>query len=151
MILPRGITGFFTKGLDEAPPAVNVKTFTRACHSAAQLEGGSAEQIQPASYPRNYHSAVLRLRDGMVAVLCNAHFPWIAFVAASNDDTHRFLTATALASRFREMMPCEVWDPSLLEGHPNAESLAQLSTAEREQIRYWRPERLGDIIFNAWD
>jgi hypothetical protein len=27
----------------------------------------------------------------------------------------------------------------------------QLATAEIEQLDYWKPSRIGDVIFNYWD
>ena len=152
MILPRGITGFRDRRAGGAIPAVAPKSFARACHTAARLGGGRVETFDVARYPRNYYRAIIRLREDAVAVLCNAHFPWVAFASVSDDGiSHRFIDAPALASRFYEAMPCEVLSPSSLEGPPDAASLNELSAAELEQIRYWEPDRLGDIIFNSWD
>ena len=151
MILPEGITGFFESGRGVAPPAVDPKSFARACHAAARVVSGSVERFEAAGIARNYHRAILRQRDAAIAVLCNAHFPWVAFAEASEDLPLRFLADTALASRIKEAMPCEVMSLSSLEAHPEAELLANLGDVEREQIRYWRPQRIGEIIFNFWD
>jgi hypothetical protein len=151
MLLPGGITGFFDGRRDAAPPAVDPKSFARACHAAARAESGSVERFEPAGIARNYHRVILRLRDDAIAVLCNAHVPWIAFAEASDDVALRFREATALASRIKDALPCEVVSLSSLEALPDAELLANLGAVEREQIRYWRPQRLGDIIFNFWD
>lgn len=86
-----------------------------------------------------------------VAVPCNAYYPWVAFAEAHGEVLPRFVESAALASRFREAMPCEVLDRSWLEAAPDAAMLESLGAAERKQIRYWRPGRVGEIIFNFWD
>jgi hypothetical protein len=151
MILPEGITGFFEGRRGVAPPAVDPKSFARACHATARAESGIVERFEPAGIARNYHRAILRRRDAAIAVLCNAHSPWVAFAEASEGLPLRFVEATDLASRIKDAMPCEVVSLSSLEAHPDAELLVNFRAVEREQIRYWRPQRLGDIIFNFWD
>ena len=151
MILPRGITGFHRVGHDAPPPTVDPRTFARACHAAARAESGQIAKFEPAGVARNYHRATFRHRAAAIAVLCNAHFPWIAFAEASDDLPLRFREATPLAARIQDAMACEVVSLSVLEAAPAAELLADLSAAEREQVRSWRPHRLGDLLFNVWD
>ena len=151
MILPAGITGFFEGDSDVTPPVVDPASFVGACHAASRAESGRVERFEPAGVTRNYHRAILRMRHGAIAILCNAHFPIIAFAEASDDLPLRFVEAEALASRIEEVMACEVAGRSTLEAHPDVESLANLGAVERKQIKYWRPGRLGEIIFNFWD
>jgi len=151
MILPEGITGFAGGGRGVAAPTVDFKSFARACHMAARAGSGRVERVEAASYPRNYHRAILRLGAAPVAVLCNAHHPWIAFAVASENLPLRFSDDVALAARFSDAFPCEVVDFTTLETHPDEAALAGLGDAERKQVGYWRPRRIGDIIFNSWD
>jgi len=151
MILPEGITGFNEETCDIEPPSVDPKLFARACHEVARAESGRVERLEPARYPRNYHRAIIQLRDKAVAVLCNAHLPWIAFAEVNDDFPLRFIEAAPLESRFKEAIPCEVVSISSLNASPDAGTLAGLRAFERKQIQYWRPQRLGDIIFNFWD
>lgn len=150
LILPRGITGFF-EGRGEAPAGADPKSFARACHAAAQQWSGRVEGFETAEVARNYHRSVLRRRGAAIAVLCNAHFPWIALAEAGDVLPLRFVEDGDLAARIEDAMPCRVMSPSSLEAPPDPESLADLSPAEFEQVRYWRPRRLGDIVFNFWD
>jgi len=151
MVLPQGITGFAEGGRGVAAPTVDFRSFARACHMAARAGSGRVERVEAASYPRNYHRAILRLGAAPVAVLCNAHHPWIAFAEASENLPLRFTDAVALAARFSDEFPCEVLDFTTLETHPDEAVLAGLGDAERKQVGYWRPRRIGDIIFNSWD
>ncbi|WP_424949589.1 hypothetical protein [Deinococcus sp.] len=49
------------------------------------------------------------------------------------------------SSDFRFLQPNE------LEPSPTLEALKALEPGELRQLLYWKPERLGDIIFNFWD
>lgn len=151
MILPEGITGFFGGGRDGMPPIVDPASFVGACHAAARAESGRVERFDPAGVARNHHRAILLMRHGAIAVLCNAHVPLVAFAEASDDLPLRFVEAEALASRIEEVMACEIVSRSTLEAHPVADSLANLRAVERGQVQYWRPRRLGEIIFNCRD
>lgn len=152
MILPRGITGFYDSRRDQVPPVVDVKEFARACYSVARAEFGVVENLESANYSINFHRAILRTRDEIVAVLCNGHFPWLAFAKThSRNYDFTFMESAVLACQFSDAMRCEVIGLASLEEHPDEASLADLSEIERSQIKYWRPRRLGDIIFNFWD
>lgn len=63
----------------------------------------------------------------------------------------RFVDCELLAQEFRATGGYEVLSREELERsiHPN--DLQQLLTAEIEQAKYWRPRRIGDVVFNFWD
>lgn len=42
-------------------------------------------------------------------------------------------------------------DKAVLTSPPDEAALSRLAPAEIEQLNYWPPRRLGDIIFNHWD
>lgn len=152
MLLPHGITGFADRRPDAPLPAADLaKSFTKACQIAARAELGRVERVDSANPSRSYHQAILQWQGVAIAALCNAYRPWIAFAEPSDDLPLRFIGAVALANRFRDAMDCEILGPELLEAHPDASALAGLSNVERGQVRYWRPQRIGDIIFNTWD
>jgi len=157
LVLPRGITGFFTLG--ESVPWVDLQELKRTGYAAARALGGTVRGLEPAEAGpiRNFH--VLRLRLGAreaggteMTVLCNAHHPWLAVVAAGEvftPFTFRDMPAVARAPGLWENF--RVLTSQELEAAPEAAMLAKLSSAETMQLRYWRPKRLGDIIFNLWD
>jgi hypothetical protein len=55
------------------------------------------------------------------------------------------LAAAFAHTPFRMLGPAELNDP-LTDAH-----LADLPRAELGQIRYWKPETVGQTIFNFWD
>lgn len=149
--LPRGVTGF-----DAFDDGVPVKRFTAACHAAARQVAGRVHQVRTA-YDRvtpNFHEALITLgnRPEMVRVLCNVHYPIAGFAtpAAYEGDVYlEFIDcpelAEALSAEFSIITRQDAC-ASVAE-----ELVAQLGDAELNQIRYWRPQRIGDVIFNYWD
>jgi hypothetical protein len=149
--LPRGITGF------DAPKAgVGVKPFAQACYAAARDIAGHVASIRSgADDPsRNYHEAILKLsQDGEgIRVLCNVHYPIFAFVSAaksSGDLRLDFVDRPDLAKAFpADFSVLSAQEASL---QVSDELIANLSKAEVEQLRYWRPSCVGELIFNYWD
>lgn len=145
--LPFGITGFFSRTV----PPVDLRPFKKACHEVARGAGWTVESIRLMGHSGNFHRAVLTRGERAVAVVCNAHVPWVAFAEVDDDLALRFVDDEALAAAFRGAMDCEVPGRSFLDSAPEAELLSDLGPAELNQIRHWRPRRVGDIVFHCWD
>lgn len=47
--------------------------------------------------------------------------------------------------------PNQLLSPSLLERSIDVVLLDALAPAEQEQLRYWQPNTIGEILFNFWD
>lgn len=147
MILPRGITGF--GGTDTAPPPhLDEKAFCQMCYSIALENGGTVTELDTNTYPRNFYSAKLSRYDDAVFILQNIHYPYAAF--AGQDDSGGFvLTSQPEWFRFPTGAVCFL---SLAELNQDWHNLCgELSLEELEQIRYWRAQTVGEIIFNTWD
>lgn len=153
LILPKGITGFAP---DDSPytPATSVRTFKIVCYNAARHLHGRVVSVTSCEgqVTPNFHVAELHLRSGACFVLCNAYWPWLA--AAAMHPTwmkEPFLHSAELqgavqsGSDFRFLQPAELEQPLTLE------ALRALGPGELSQLLYWKPERLGDVIFNFWD
>jgi hypothetical protein len=149
--LPRGVTGF-----DAPDEGVPVKRFTTACHAAARQVRGRVQQMRAAygQVTPNFHEALVSLRGGSetVRVLCNAHHTIVAFtspVAWEGDVRLRFVDCPELAG----VLSGEFSILSTQEAGFGvaSEMVAHLGEAELEQLRYWNPQRIGDVIFNCWD
>jgi hypothetical protein len=149
--LPKGITGF-----DAPNYGVSVKQFTSACHAAARQAKGLVEQVQQAygQVTPNFHEAVVTILDGSkkVRVLCNAYYPIVAFASPSTfegDSKLQFIDcqelAVSLGSEFR------IFGASEATAAISPDAITNLGATELQQMRYWRPERIGEVIFNHWD
>lgn len=154
MELPRGITGFRHSD-DEPLPATDLKAFREHCFSAARSLSGRVKLVEM-PYSRgttNFATAVLELPEGAVVVLLNAHFPIIGFARPPREGQvlFHFMDMPGLADLFRSLGVYEVVTAPDLERPIVEEDLSRLGPAEMEQVRYWRPARVGDLLFNDWD
>jgi len=102
----------------------------------------------------NFHEAQVTLRDGTdtVRVLCNAHYPIVAFAtpAAQEGDVRlQFVECPLLAESLgSEFSLLSVQDA---EAGVADELLLLLGEDELDQMLYWNPQRMGEVIFNYWD
>ena len=101
----------------------------------------------------NYHAALLETSRGKVWVLCNAGFPFLAFVAAPLDKC--FVDMPQLAKRFVQTTEFRPFSANYLNRafskEQNLGLLMLLSEAEMRDVRRWSPNSVGEVIFNEWD
>lgn len=149
--LPKGITGF-----DAPSEGVPVKHFTAACYAAALQMGATVRQVLAANEQAstNFHEALVSLphQTEPVRVLCNAHHGVVAFAwpaTFEGDLNLRFMDCPELVEAFGSDFltlsardACAAVSPGLV---------AQLEDTELKQLSYWKPARMGDIVFNYWD
>ncbi|HEX8668600.1 MAG TPA: hypothetical protein VF727_09555 [Allosphingosinicella sp.] len=151
--LPRGITGFF--GDPEAAHAVDPHAFKRACHLAAQVQNGSIEGIDLNVLGRSYYGATVRTSVEEVSVVANCVHPFIAFVPPGHFGMGfpllNFVEPVSLADTFAALTEFRPLSVTWLRSELDRELLAELAPAELRQLKYWKPQRIGDVIFNSWD
>jgi hypothetical protein len=153
--LPRGISGIF----DDAPPPspVDAKLFKSACHRVATHIGGSVEDFDAGLLARNYYACTLRIPSNPISVLCNATYPVIGFVGAGQYGFRElaFLSCGEIGRAFADLTDFKPLDSDFLSAALTAQHLIELAPVERDQVKHWQrcgmAERVGDVIFNAWD
>lgn len=147
MILPRGITGFWS--VNTAPlPLLDEKAFCQMCYSIALENGGTVTEVDTDTAIRNFYSAKLSRYDQSVFLLQNIHYPYAAF--AQRDASGKF--ALTVRPEWLRLPEGPVRFLSFDELNQDWRSLCgELSSEELEQIRYWNPQMVGEIIFNSWD
>lgn len=147
MILPRGITGFWSTET-ATPPHLDKKAFCQMCHSIAMENGGTVTELDTDTYPRNFYSAKLSRYDDTVFIFQNIHYPYAAF--AGQDNSGGF-ALTSQPEWFR-LPTGSVHFLSLAELNQDWHGLCgELNPEELEQIHYWKAQTVGEIIFNSWD
>lgn len=118
------------------------------CHALARKNGGTVTELDTDTCPRTFYSARLSRYDQSVFILQNIHYSYITF--AQRD----------AASRFVLISPpdwLQLSDDSVRVLSPNELNqdwrglCGELSPEELEQIRYWNPQTVGEILFNTWD
>ena len=146
-MLPRRITGFWA-GKTEPPPSLDEKAFRRMCHTLARENGGTVTEVDTDTTARNFFFAEIRKRGTSVFLLQNSHYPYAAF--AQRDAAGEFvLVRQPEYVRIPEGLAHFL---SLAELNQDWRGLCgELSPEEREQICYWRPRTVGEMIFNTWD
>lgn len=147
MILPRGITGFWS--VNAAPlPLLDEKAFRQMCHTLSRKNGGAVTELDTDTYPRNFYSAKLSRYDQSIFLLQNIHYPYAAF--AQRDASGRFVLTQQ--PEWLQLPESPVQFLSFDELDQDWRSLCgELSPEELDQIHYWNPQTVGEIIYNIWD
>lgn len=150
-MLVRGITGF--RGPSDPPlKATDHSAFLTALHNAVRQVGGRVGESRNEGVLRSYlEIEVAAGACGDLSVLFNNHEPYVAFSERTTGQP-RFVSCPGLAaglvaadSRLRVLAVSEL-DRAITES-----DLETLGKAERRQLEYWKPARIGDVIFNWWD
>ena len=107
-------------------------------------EGGS---------PSNYSMANIQFSETVVAVLVNQIRPIIAFAKCPVEGqiTFEYVDCPKLADAFLEVGEYTIATSEELSRPLLREMCVNLSPWEREKVRYYRPRRVGDVIFNYWE
>lgn len=147
MILPRGITGFWSVNT-APPPLLDEKAFCRLCYSIAKENVGTVTELDTDTQPRNFYSAQIRRYDDFIFILQNIHYPYAAF--AQIDLSGVFVLTHP--PEWLQLPEGQVCFLSLAELNQDWRGLCgELGPEELEQIHYWNPQTVGEIIFNTWD
>jgi hypothetical protein len=110
-------------------------------------------KITPPGVTPNFHLAALARPGDRLALLGHRHVPLLA-VAESSADNSGLVTfvddpavreALALPTPFRLLTLDELDTPVSLA------DLSGLASAELGQIASWKPETVGELLFNYWD
>jgi hypothetical protein len=155
LILDRGITGCW--GLGDEPSLENdFRTFHSHCFEVARQKRGRLLSIaspNPAGHHRNYSLGTMEIRSEIVCVVLNAHYSIVAFAApvAESEVQLLFRDNLELAQAFGVFGLYQIALAHELGQPPTPKALLTLSPAEQKQVKYWNPQRIGDIIFNSWD
>jgi hypothetical protein len=148
-VLRPGISGFG----GSHDPAWDLAGFRAACHAAMRaVRGGRVLACDGPGPGRNHYRALVE-RVGSPArlrILLNAIHPLLAFAREDEAVRYAFLDAPELAAGF--FGACEPVRAAVLAGPLDLQAVGpRLAAVERAQAAYWRPGRVGDLVFNHWD
>ena len=147
MILPRGITGFWSIN-SAPPPLLDEKAFRQMCYTLALKNGGTVSEVDTNTTARNFYFAKLSRYDQSVFILQNIHYPY-ATVAQRDASGRLVLTNRPEWLRLSESM-VRILNPKELSQDWHG-LCGELDPEELEQVHYWNPQTVGEIIFNTWD
>jgi len=157
MQLRRGITGIYSNhGDPPVVPTTDVKAFRSHCHLAARAVGAKLQTIKD-RYDGvgicNFAIAYFEFSDAIVAALLNVVHPVIAFAKCPVDGqvTFDYVDCPKLAEEFRCLGAYSIAGCAELNQPLVRELCEDLAPDEVKRVRYFRPMRVGDVIFNFWD
>ena len=147
MILPRGITGFGSINTDP-PLFLDEKAFRRMCHALARENGGAVTEVDTDTAIRNFYSAKVSRYGQSVFLLQNIHYPYAAFAQRDTSDGFIWISQPEWLQlpegSVRFLSPSEL----TRDWH---DLCGELAPEDLEQIHYWNPQTVGEIVFNTWD
>lgn len=145
MKLPNGVTGFYNSEANK-PPQVDGKLFKQLCFNIASSNGGNVLEYNPPRYPANFYYAQVEMLSTRFYILLNEHYPYLAFASVIESGNIEFIDIPVL---FKQFIPFyHVLGTIELDLPINQ---CELNSAEWEQISYWNPSTIGQIIFNYWN
>jgi hypothetical protein len=137
-------------------PRPDLKAFRSHCHTAARSVGAALLDIEDphdAFQMRNYAAAHFVSSDRSISCLLNLIFPILAFVNFPNEGqiVFEYTDAPNLSKAFSDFGICTIPSAEELNRPLIQDMWTELAAAEQKRIRYFRPKRVGDVIFNFWD
>ncbi len=147
-MLPRGITGFCSIK-DPAPlQAPDEKCFRRMCYEFARENHGRILEIDTGIMARNFYFAKIQLGDSQLYLLQNICHPYIAFAESLEGERVVFADLPVRFGAFAGSVTLLTTSQLAQDWRPLSQDLGP---AEVQQIHTWKPENVGEIVFNFWD
>jgi hypothetical protein len=146
-LLQTGITGFNTSA------EVSAANITRGVYATAQAAGAKVGEIKPADgVTPNFHQIDVDLGGRALVVLCNRYLPVVALTERVDGmEIEQFSEAPDDFAAALAEYGFVIGDVADLNRRVTSDDLKMLSPAEQHEAKYWKPKRVGDIIFNWWD
>jgi hypothetical protein len=153
VLLPKGVTGIESRK-EATPSYTDFQAFRERCYAAAREAGWSVQEILAPRQPItcNYALAVFTHHEETVAAVLNGVFPLLAFVIPPTDGELEldFVDCPKLGAVF-EQLGYKVLLAVELVHLLTREMWQELAPHEQKNVRYFRPRRVGDVIYNYWD
>lgn len=150
MKLPTGASGV---GPVPDTQSVALKAFSGICYRAAHRTNGSVTSITPAGVTPNFHTAVVTYSRQQIAVLRHSTLPLVALAEplSTSDVVLNFVDHPTLAAAIADSSDLEVLAADQLHTPLSQADITDLTRDEQRQVEYWKPETVGDLLFNFWD
>jgi len=150
--LPYGVSGFYDSD-EPKPPEMDVSKYKELCDELAKKLDGEMLEFTDSLYPANFHKAYFKLPAKSVCLVMNKHYPLLAFATTVEALKIKFIDypeATEAVPEEYTVLTAEALEAKVPE---NLAELPgnQISKGEIRQINYWKPETVGQIVFNFWD
>lgn len=152
MKLANGITGFYNSEANK-PQYVDWKQFKQLCFDFASSNGGKVQDFNPPQYSANFYNAQVEFFNMRFNILLNEYYPYLAFASDVEFGNINFIDIPVLFEQFtpyyQVLNTGELNIPVKKIFEAKYENL--LNSTELVQLDYWKPETIGQVIFNYWD
>src|SRR5690625_334411 len=148
MKLPNGITGFSNSKIN-IPPQIDSRQFKQLCNDFASHNSGKVIDFITPQYHSSFYYAQVVLKNRFY-ILLNKHYPYLAFASVVEFGNIIFIERPVFNEQFASFYLVIGADELNIPLHQNLIKNSELNSVEMEQIDYWKPETLGQIIFNYW-
>ena len=155
MILLNGVTGFYS--VNQQPPSMDEKQYKQNCYSLISSMDGDVLSFQGAQTAANFFNTEVKVLNKHLHILLNEHYPFMAFTCKFDYGKTIFYDEPELLKLFSPyytVLGTDELNESIilkLGSRRIIQNDNELNDDELTQIAYWKPERMGDILFNYWD
>ncbi|MET3696541.1 hypothetical protein SAMN05877753_103213 [Bacillus oleivorans] len=114
-------------------------------------------EFKEPQYPMNFYDTEVKVFNKHFHILLNEHYPYLSFASVVEFGKINFIDVPELKqfnSFYKVLSVKELNEPLVLKPDPKKGILQNdinLNGAELEQVAYWEPKRIGEVIFNYWD
>lgn len=130
----------------------SLRDFRRLCHSAAGSTGRRVTRfIEAAELNVSFHQCVITDRTHEVTILCDRSLPLLALARTPASFPLTFVDDPALFGALGDVPGFEVFSRERLATPFSQVDVSAFKQVTAADVRYWRPETLGDALFNHWD
>lgn len=129
------------------------RRFRTACFEAARRTGAHVDSLVLPGVVRSFEAASITSPTGSVVALHHTDRPIVAFTGTlpvPGRPVSDFVDPPTYAYVF-EACGFEVLTPAALNTPLGELDLTDPIPAEPADLSYWRPDVLGDVLFNWWD
>lgn len=150
-MLQNGISGFFDYG--DCVVNVTLEKYKSIIVPMLSSHGYRLIETQKAGVTPNFHTLTFQKKDIVFNILCNATHKVIAFTnnPIKEYQSIQFIDYQEVQKLFETYGDITVVMADELNRPITDNDSKNLNEAEWKQIAYWKPQSIGEIIFNWWD
>lgn len=152
MKLPYAVSGFYNSD-EPKPPEMDVRKYKELCDVLAEELNGELVEFNDSLYPANFHKAHFKFPEYSICLLMNKHYPLLAFAVTVETMKIEFLDfpeGTKVIPDEYTVLTNDILDAKL-SGNMKERAINELNQGTIRQITYWKPETVGQVVFNFWD
>ena len=157
MYLLNGVTGFSDEKDNPAPP-VDGKQFKKICFALVTENGGEVLSFWEPKVATNFYKVNVKIFDVYFYILLNSSHPFIAFASSVVYGSIRFVDnqhpARLFSSFYCVLSSMELNETVVFKkvrGKVILSNDNELNDGELHELFYWKPRKVGDVIYNFWD